>query len=271
MTFDVYEKSSWDGQPAELYEFRLGTTVWRHTNVDTNLVHGGFTWSAQQISRSESEQGAEINREPITITVPRDHVVANLFLAQPPGGIVLVTVYRYHRTDPDEEDSIQYQGRIVSVAWSASQATMQCDSNWTSVRAPGLIRKFGAECPWTLYQDGCLVNALSYQLLDTVSSVSGMVVQVAGASAHADNYYAGGTVVWHDSMGATHTRWIVEHTGEYLTLAAPIHGMGGGDPVEVYPGCDFTTATCESKFDNLDNYGGWPYTPTESPFEVSIL
>jgi len=41
--------------------------------------------------------------------------------------------------------------------------------------------------------------------------------------------------------------------------------------VKIYPGCDRVRATCESKFDNLDNFGGFPWIPTKNPFGGSSI
>jgi hypothetical protein len=34
-----------------------------------------------------------------------------------------------------------------------------------------------------------------------------------------------------------------------------------GDTFTAYPGCDKTQNTCTSKFNNLVNFGGFPYVP----------
>ena len=34
-----------------------------------------------------------------------------------------------------------------------------------------------------------------------------------------------------------------------------------GDTFRFLPGCDHTTATCQTTFDNLAHYGGFPYIP----------
>lgn len=37
-----------------------------------------------------------------------------------------------------------------------------------------------------------------------------------------------------------------------------------GDSITAYPGCRHTIADCRDKFDNLDNFGGFPYVPNKN-------
>jgi hypothetical protein len=48
-------------------------------------------------------------------------------------------------------------------------------------------------------------------------------------------------------------------------------GIAVGQAVTLYPGCDHTTTTCDGKFSNLNNYGGFPHIPTKNPFGGSPI
>jgi hypothetical protein len=43
-------------------------------------------------------------------------------------------------------------------------------------------------------------------------------------------------------------------------------GTGGGRAFEAFAGCDRTFATCQSKFGNSLNFGGFPWIPAKNPF-----
>jgi hypothetical protein len=51
-----------------------------------------------------------------------------------------------------------------------------------------------------------------------------------------------------------------------LSLQMPIVGLQIGDSVEVYAGCDWLVQTCNGKFGNKNNFGGFPELPTKNPF-----
>jgi hypothetical protein len=47
--------------------------------------------------------------------------------------------------------------------------------------------------------------------------------------------------------------------------------LGGLAEVTLYPGCDRLAATCSSKFNNIENYGGFDFAPSKGPFEGNSL
>ena len=78
------------------------------------------------------------------------------------------------------------------------------------------------------------------------------------------NWFALGTILVASGPAVTQWRSIAASSGftdagtliqlqTPLTLAPNI-----GDIVYVYPGCDKTQATCQSKFNNLARFGGFP-------------
>jgi uncharacterized phage protein (TIGR02218 family) len=51
-------------------------------------------------------------------------------------------------------------------------------------------------------------------------------------------------------------------TGGIVTPFLPLPSPPApGDTVTLYAGCDRTMATCNSKFNNLANFGGQPFIP----------
>jgi hypothetical protein len=67
------------------------------------------------------------------------------------------------------------------------------------------------------------------------------------------------------------TRYISDHEGEDLLLIRAIQSLsddvdGGPQTVIIYPGCKHNYTTCLTVFDNLDNFGGFPWIPGVNPF-----
>ncbi|WP_269915579.1 phage BR0599 family protein [Acinetobacter sp. HY1485] len=44
-----------------------------------------------------------------------------------------------------------------------------------------------------------------------------------------------------------------------------------GDVVSIYPGCDKLNTTCTDKFNNILNFGGFPFMPSSNPFVGTII
>lgn len=61
-------------------------------------------------------------------------------------------------------------------------------------------------------------------------------------------------------------RMIVGHTGINITLVSPMPSLVPGQAVRLYAGCDHSTTVCKNRFDNLANYGGFPWIPGKNPF-----
>ena len=49
-------------------------------------------------------------------------------------------------------------------------------------------------------------------------------------------------------------------------LPAVLPGLAVGVAFEAFAGCDRTFATCQSKFGNSLNFGGFPWIPAKNPF-----
>ena len=70
----------------------------------------------------------------------------------------------------------------------------------------------------------------------------------------------------HDLRVAGVPRMITNHSGDTITLSAVLPGLAVGVALEAFAGCDRTFATCQSKFGNSLNFGGFPWIPAKNPF-----
>jgi len=65
-------------------------------------------------------------------------------------------------------------------------------------------------------------------------------------------------------ISSTEVRSIVSNDAGSFTVRYSLQDLSVGDVVTVYAGCDKSVTTCKNKFDNISNYIGFPYVPTES-------
>lgn len=265
MTYDTRERSVQDGAPVELYEFAVGPVVSRYTSADANITVLSQAYTSATLQRTQIETSGERARNTIRITTARDFPIAELFRVTPPTEIIAVTLKRVHRGDADP--AVIWMGRVLNCEWSGSVATLNCEPVSTSMRRPGLRRKYGRQCAHVLYSQGagqCGVNRATHSTQTTVSSISGLQLQVASL---ASKPYPGGFVEWAPAGGSIERRFITGAAGTTLTLSQAFQGIAVGATVTVSPGCDHTTATCASVYNNLANYGGFPFVPRKNPFD----
>ncbi len=268
MSYSGRETSTHAGAPIELYEFRRSATYWRYTSAADDQTYLMNTFRAIPIARSSIERTHEIGRASLKVTMPRDIDVAQDFLAAPPSEVTTLTVYRRHRDDADTV--VIWMGRVLNAEWRGSEVEFNCEPVYTSLQRTGLRRMYQRACQHTLYGPQCQVNESSHLLTATVLSVSGFTLQVPAAASYPDGHFAGGFAMWHDASGARR-RMITASTGATITLAQSPTGLAAGMTVALYPGCDHTLATCDAKFNNAANYGGFPYMPQLNPFGGTTL
>jgi len=270
MTYSVYEESAYSGQPVELYEFQRGVDYWRFTSADEDRTYNAQTFTWTPITRSTLDETSELNRTNLEITVQRDNPVAELFRLYPPGAVVTVKIWRLHRGDTDA--ALVWMGRVLNCEWLAGgEAVLHSEPAYTSIRRNALRRHYQRQCPHVLYGPACRVNQAAFKVTGTVAVLNGSSVQINAAGGYDDGHFAGGFIEWNSSAGVSDNRLITDHTSVTLVMAAPIIGLAVGDTVNLYPGCDHTLNTCNTKFSNHLNYGGCPYIPLKNPFNLQTL
>lgn len=262
MTYEANETSVQSGAPVELFQFVRGSTYYRYTSAESDVADTDVIWTSTPVMRTSIEVTPERVRNGISITVPRNNPVADLFRISPPTDVVAVTIFRYHRDDL--ETIVMWMGRVLGVNWQGAKAEMQCEPVSTSVKRNGLRAVYQKNCRHVLFGTGCRLNRDDYKIETTVASFSGKNLSVADLL---NLPYAGGYLEWEPVPGSIERRFIVSaDTDGGLVLNLPFQGISVSDPVTVYPGCAHDTVTCDTVYDNIENFGGMPFIPLKNPF-----
>lgn len=266
MSYDSVESSVDGGAPVELYQFNRESGSFYMTSFHDDYVYSSKTYIATPIKRDRIKQTQNSLKDGLRLSFPLGVAFSDGFVAGTPDLLTTVTILRGHYGDG--EFVTYWKGRIVGSAVSGNEVTLECESVFTSIKRPGLRAKFQYTCRHALYSAfGCRVNSGAYRHSGIVQPGStASVVIVDGADSFADGYFNGGFVT--DNFGAS--RAIVSHVGNSLTLTRAYGAIPTG-VVSVYPGCDHTKEQCLAKFNNLDNFGGFPYIPTRNPFDGSSI
>lgn len=276
MTFRAIETSPHDGEPFNLYEIANGTAAWRFNTTELEVDHNGDTYTPAQITHTAPVETQELGKSSIKVSIPRDNPVAQMYNAHPPTAVTWVTVYEKHQTD--SEVLVSWLGRVTdSELIDGHTCELRCEPITTSIRRMGLRRFYQRQCPHLLYGTSCKVNDALYRVARNITGVSGLSLAIAG-DALPVNRFAGGMVTW-DSVVGPQYRFITSNSANQLEVNMPIlaptdpfgRGLAVGDVVRFFPGCAHTLTDCIDKFNNLDNYGGFPFTPLNTPFSGSTL
>jgi uncharacterized phage protein (TIGR02218 family) len=268
MSFASFETGP-EGYPIELYLFKRGLSErYTLTSSDSVIDYLSEQYLPIQIERGKVEVNTEMERSPIKIKIQRNAELLTNFVTFPPTEIMTLTISRFHKNDtPTPEVAVVWQGRVLSAEWQGSQATLDCEPVFTSLKRPGLRRKYQAQCPHILYGAECKLDRFVYDVTDNLTAVSGSVIS-APAFAISVDYFFGGYV----DFGNRLFRSIIGDDGAgNLTLSVPMTELEIGSTLTAFPGCAHDLDACENKFNNVINYGGFPYVPAVNPFGGTAL
>lgn len=264
----------------ELYRIALDTGVWTWTSGNQAVEYNGETYTPTPIARAQIEDTADIHRANLRLTVPRTNPVAAIYLRSVPDHPASLTIFR----QDESGTAVYWKGRIAVVRASDNEATIECESVFTSLRRHGLRARYQRSCRHLLYHRGCNLDRANFATAGGPSAIdsTGTVLAVPEATLEADGWYLAGILEFDGTL-----RFIVQHVGSVITIQRAIdgladamanHGYGNnygnyyGDlTVTIHPGCDRTMTTCRDKFANLDNYGGFPWIPGRNPMGGSSI
>ena len=266
MTFESIELSAFLGKPVELYTFARNAAIWRYNTSDEDITIGGLIYRSIQIRRTNIERNQDTSRSPITVNISlsADFLFQYRFVS--PSDVMTLTIQKFHLTDVDSELAVIWQGRVLNVKILEDEAEIRCEPVYTSIRRTLLRRVYQTNCPHVLYGADCLASQTTFRQSGIVTSIiNGIQIVSNDFSSFADDYFTGGFIQWEDPQGNQNRRFIIQHTANVLTIDVFIPELTVGQTIFAFPGCDHTLNTCNVKFNNVSNYGGFPFMPEKNP------
>lgn len=281
MTYDSLETSTAEGRPYFLYLFAEGSTLWRFTSrasdwvSPTGAIAGesqDLIWTASSLSHGSVVQSSDPRRVDLSLTLPISDPFARRYLGPRSRAVTTLTLFRGHEQVPMEVVA-HWKGRVVSARTEGPRIILRCESLFTAMRREGVRAKYQRLCRHALYAGGCQLGIGAFYVNSTATARSGLQITVPEAAAQPDGWYRGGVLRHAGLLG-----FITGHSGSTLTLAGrmPDLEVAIGDPnttptIKIAPGCDLRRDTCDVKFSNLLNFGGFPDIPGRNPFGGSSI
>lgn len=172
--------------------------------------------------------------------------------------------------------------RVVEVRWTGQRYDCEIAGLTTLLRQPrGDV--YSRPCRWDLGEasgeigvPGCKVSlatmtltsrqvtAVNTQRLDFDTNI-GTVLDVTGSSlANSNNWFNFGLVTWNTGANAgivSEVKTSFATDGRISFQTKTPFDIAVSDQFDISPGCDKLKATCVSKFDNVENYGGFDTIP----------
>lgn len=272
MSYDQYDLTTQGGDPVFLLQANYGDDTYRLTNQARDVVALGFTWTATPgLSFGAIMQTNELARDLVNVTFPINNTFAQIYINDIQDVATSVTLFRGYSNDPEQEFITYWKGRIASGAVQGKTVILKCEPIFTSLKRAGLRARYQRSCRHVLYSEGCNLtlddSQFAYDGTITVAGDLTFTIPEAAESFVSDGFFRGGILRAPDGI----KRFISDHSGTQISIRKPHVGLIATAEVTLYPGCDRTMETCINRFDNLNNFGGFPYIPTKNPFGGSSI
>ncbi len=131
---------------------------------------------------------------------------------------------------------------------------------------------YTAACRFDLGDARCTVDMTPFTHTGSVTTADDVdAFTSASISAQAAGYFASGLLTFTSGDNAGLTYEVSEHEagGSIVLYVEPAFAIDVGDEFVIKAGCDKAPSTCNGKFNNIVNYGGFPHVPGQEVFKLT--
>lgn len=269
---------------AEYYTFTLTTgQVLRYTTADVDLAHpiSGLVYShvgpAIRRGSIKSEVGLVVAKCSITLGVNDSLTIGSV--AWPAfaerGGLDGATVliertYMNFWGDLNHGVVVLFSGRVSDVQPTRTEIQLEVSSDVELLNLPMPRRLYQPGCMRSLFDAGCRVSLDDFRVSAVVGAGSTLTVLYIAAGATNLRYTAGfynlGSVRFTSGANNGVLRSVSQYGNDPDNLFVRVIPAldvvpTAGDTFQLFPGCNKTMDDCTQKFDNIAQFGGFPYVP----------
>lgn len=269
------------GNSCEVYEFTRTDHMSYYTSYHEAVTINFLTYPPATLKRSTISSVWHARERVCTVTGTTDPDGAFAFLLDTiPDTRVIVRIYRAFI--PSENSQLIFFGYMQSYSVKKSVAVVKFESiNYmTRYKIPRM--RIQSYCNHRLFDDNCTLDKIAYRIggiiIDTSGDPSVASNQIVVQGSYNDDF--GESLA--DKAAAYFTVGVAFYNSHYryisksedyamaglqkkltLQLGFPSGAVGVGTQLDLWPGCDKSPLTCETKFDNLDHFLGFPYVPSD--------
>lgn len=241
------------------------------TSSKKEYTHDSLVYSPVAIGRSREEDSSEVSKANLKLKFSINNTFAYDWMDKDDS---ILRLQRYKVEDPTV--TATWKGRLVSTESDGKYITLVFESIFSSMRNYGLKRVFQRTCNHALFSAECGLSRATYAVTGTIAAFGtsdSRELLVTASGAFANDYFTFGTIV--DSDG--NSRMISDHAASTITMAKRClafeeeFASSGAVNVTIYPGCDKSRSTCDSKYLNSINFGAFPYMPIKDYFDKILV
>jgi uncharacterized phage protein (TIGR02218 family) len=262
----------------------IGGTVLRYTSADIDVTWNGYTFSAFVWERNKVNlvSGLEVDTLNI-IFYPRIYPLSAI-TAEAEDQILDKPFFEALRLGALDGAQVQLERAYFS-SWAAAPvgtlimfsgqvadieigqgAKVTVKSGLEILNRPLPRFLYQSACIWALYDSGCGLNKAVWAVSKTV--ITATSTSLTGGLSQADDYFTLGVVRFDSGELSGLYYAIRSYEGGVIAPTVPFQAVPAyGDAFTVWPGCDHSLDTCDTKFSNSSRFGGQPFIPvTETAY-----
>jgi len=249
-------------KPVELYHlWNDNGDHWRYTSGDVSVDFDGETYLPATISRGSIRFTAQIDLTSLVIKFGYLDDPALEYIAINPIEGIWIEVSKLHRDMDPLEAVILFSGQLKTVSFKGPVASATCIGFEHFLKKIIPIWRYQVNCNHFLFDENCSLTKASYITSTTISlDATGLILTSSDFALQADGFFIRGEVIF-----GQESRTIVDHVGDVITLNYRMVTLIDGSAITAYPGCDGRIETCRDKFDNINNFLGFPFIPVDNP------
>ncbi len=254
----------------EVYKISaVGMSTFTWTDANEDITFAGEVYQPWPIKRSKISFSSDFRTDQTEITVAKnwglERAVTSDFLAG-----ANCRILRVRMDNPSNDYTVMFAGEIGNIQNQEMELVLRAHTlDFLNVEIPK--REYQVMCNWKLYDQFCTIDASGFMAGScfVTSSPDGKNLY-AGAFAgtsqmtFAGNFWTQGYLRITSGENADLKREVSWHMGQSVTVVPPFpFTVNAQDTFQVFPGCAHDTSACETKFNNLRNYGGFPFIPRQ--------
>ncbi len=242
-----------------------GMTNQYYTDCDQSIWLAGITYDPYPIRRSKISFSTDLKPNEVELNMASSGVLLEgRYKGALAGATILI--HRVNLNHPDEQNLLLFDGEVGATDLDEDVFTIKAVTlDFLGQEIPR--REFQVQCNWRLYDEWCTLGLTGgWQAGGTfsLSSPDRKELYSETFGLKADDYYVLGFITINTGINSEIKRHVTSHVGNTITVVPPFpFDVKYVDQFDIAPGCKHDITDCEDKYNNIVNYGGFPWIPTQ--------
>jgi len=240
---------------SELYLFTtLSGLRYAFTPTIFSKALDGITYLPSPVTRSEIQLHENLQKSEVVFTFPITNAFAKSCVENFIEDTLLIEIFKNNQPF--------WKGRVIKADLKRVTVSILCDSGYNTLYRKMSGAKFSPFCWKTLYSGNCGVNPALYTNEYADYTLDSIYISVA--TGLPVNHFAGGVAILDNQI-----RGILASNETSIMLSDGFLLPASGT-LTLRKGCSLTRVSCIG-FNNLNNFGGYPYIPLKNPMSGTGL